>query len=266
MPTLQPFIPGGYRFIPYQFQYSGGVAADPGWRIERARFKRIVPLADGFAAVEAHLARLGRPPTALCACELRSPGQFTEAGFVAFNRHYVQQLAAWGIFRDEVNPVARSNVCPEIDPPATPSFYAFSYTVPVPPHPTLSPNWGEGRVRGPGDGGDFVAAGSGEAREGPGSYAERIIRLGDQSPAGMREKARFVLGVMEQRMAALGCSWADATATQLYTVFDIYPFLGEEIAARGAMPGGLIWHYARPPVQGLDFEVDVRGVGRELVI
>jgi hypothetical protein len=26
------------------------------------------------------------------------------------------------------------------------------------------------------------------------------------------------------------------------------------------------WHFARPPVQGLDFEVDVRGVARELVI
>jgi hypothetical protein len=26
-----------------------------------------------------------------------------------FNRHYVERLAAWGIFREEVNPVARSN-------------------------------------------------------------------------------------------------------------------------------------------------------------
>jgi hypothetical protein len=26
------------------------------------------------------------------------------------------------------------------------------------------------------------------------------------------------------------------------------------------------WHFARPPVQGLDFEVDVRGVSHELVI
>ena len=78
------------------------------------------PLADGFDAIEAHLAGIGRPPTAFCACELRSPAQFTDAGFVAFNRHYVERLAAWGIFRDEVNPVARSNVCPEIDPPATP--------------------------------------------------------------------------------------------------------------------------------------------------
>ena len=247
MPTTELFAPGNYRFMPYQFQYSGGAVAEPGYRVERARFARLLPLADGFAAIEAHLARLGRPPTALCACELRSPGQFSEAGFIAFNRHYVQQLAAWGIFRDEVNPIARSNVCPEIGAPAAPSFYAFSYTV-------------------PGGEGGFVAAGSGEAREGPGSYAERIVRLGDQSPAGMRDKARCVLGVMEERMGALGRGWADVTATQLYTVFPVHSFLADEFVARGALAGGLIWHFARPPVEGLDFEVDVRGVSRELVI
>ena len=130
MPTVQPFPAGGYRFIIHQFQYSGGVAAEPGFRIEHARFARPLPLAEGFDAIEAYLAGIGRSPTAFCACELRSPTQFSDAGFVAFNRHYVERLAAWGIFRDEVNPVARSNVCPEIDPPATPSFYAFSYTVP----------------------------------------------------------------------------------------------------------------------------------------
>jgi hypothetical protein len=32
------------------------------------------------------------------------------------------------------------------------------------------------------------------------------------------------------------------------------------------MSGGLTWHFARPPVQGLDFEVDVCGVSHELVI
>jgi hypothetical protein len=84
----------------------------------------------GCDAIEGYLGGVGRPPAALCACELRSPAQFTDAGFVAFNRHYVERLAACGIFRDEVNPVARSNFCPEIDPPATPSFYALSYTVP----------------------------------------------------------------------------------------------------------------------------------------
>src|SRR5215472_5812739 len=72
MPTVQPFPAGGYRFISHQFQYSGGVAAEPGFRIERARFARSLPLADGFDAVEAYLAGIGRPATAFCACELRS--------------------------------------------------------------------------------------------------------------------------------------------------------------------------------------------------
>src|SRR5215203_2409972 len=206
MPTVEPFAPGGYRFITHAFQYSGGVAAEPGFRIERARFARPVPLDQGFDAIEAYLARLGRPPTAFCACELRSPAQFTEAGFVAFNRHYVQRLEAWGIFRDDLKPVARSNVCPEIDPPATPSFYAFSYTVPSDAEAVPS----------------FVCAGSGEARYGGESYT--VVRLGDHSPDGMREKARFVLSEMEQRMAALGFGWADVTATQVYTVFNIHPF------------------------------------------
>src|SRR5215469_16365845 len=96
MPTVQPFPAGGYRFISHQFQYSGGVAAEPGFRIERARFARPLPLAEGFDAIEAYLAGIGRSPTAFCACELRSPAQFTDAGFVAFNRHYVERLAAWG--------------------------------------------------------------------------------------------------------------------------------------------------------------------------
>jgi hypothetical protein len=248
MPSARPFAAGGYRFVPGPFQYSGGVAAEPGFRIERARFKGLVPLAAGFAAVEAYLAALGRKPTALCACELRSPRQFTEAGFIAFNRTYVERLSEWGIFRDEVNPVARSNVCPEIDPPGAPSFYAFSYTV-------------------PGDGSGFVAAGSGEARgESSGSYADRIVRLGDTSPDAMREKARYVLGEMERRMAALGFGWADVTTTQLYSVYDIHSLLADEIVTRGAAPAGLTWHYARPPVEGLDLEIDVRGVSRELVI
>ena len=206
MTNVVPFEPGGYRFIEHAFQYSGGVAAEPGFAIKRVRLARMLPLAEGFDAIEAHLRRRGRPPGAFCACELRSPAQFTDAGFVAFNRHYVQRLEGWGIFRDEVNPVARSNVCPEIGPPATPSLYAFCYTVPA--------EADYARI-------DFVAAGSGEADGAPGPYAERIVRYGDTSPDGLREKARFVLGAMEQRMAALGRSWTDVSATQLYTVFDL---------------------------------------------
>jgi hypothetical protein len=246
MLETQVFQAGNYRFISHAFQYSGGVEALTGYAIERVRFAKLLPLAEGFAAAEAHMARIGRPPTSFCACELRSPGQFTDQGFIDFNRHYVQQLAAWGIFHDEVNPVARSNVCPEIDPPKEPSFYSFSYTVPG--------------VQG------FVVAGSGEAGGAEGPYGPRIIRLGDQSPAGMRDKARFVLGAMEERMGALGKSWGDVTETQLYTIFEIHPHFADEFIRRGATPGGLTWHYCRPPVQGLDYEIDVRGVTKELVI
>jgi hypothetical protein len=81
------------------------------------------------------------------------------------------------------------------------------------------------------------------------SYAGRVIRHGDQSAEAMREKALFVLGAMEQRMAALGFGWTDITATQVYTLFEIHPFLADEIVRRGAMSGGLTWHFARPPVQ-----------------
>src|SRR5262249_8454732 len=79
-------------------------------------------------------------------------------------------------------------------------------------------------------------------------------------------RKRLVLRAMEQRMAALGFGWADVTATQVYTIFEIHPLLTDEFVRRGAMSGGLVWHFARSPVQGLDFEVDVRGVAHELVI
>src|SRR5260370_24894852 len=115
--SVQPFAAGGYRFMPHAFQYSGGVVAEPGFAIERARFRRPLPLAEGFDAIESYLAKLGRPPTAFCACELRSPAQFTEQGFIDFNRHYVRRLDAWGIFRNELDPAARSTGWPETDPP-----------------------------------------------------------------------------------------------------------------------------------------------------
>jgi hypothetical protein len=250
MGTTAAFAPGGFRYIPAVFQYSGGVAAEPGFRIERARFRRPVPIAEGFAAIEARLRALNRPLTAFCACELRSPAPFTEAGFEAFNRSYVEPLARWGLFRDGVNPVARSNVCPAVNPPAEPSFHAFAYTV----------------LAGPAQRATFAVAGSGEAPEGRGSYRDHIIARGDTSPAGLRTKAQWVLGEMERRMAALGATWDDATAVQLYTVHDPHPFIADEIAARGAMAAGLTWHFCRPPVVELDYEMDVRGIEQEYVL
>lgn len=235
---------GGYRYIPFAFQYSGGVAALPGYRIERVEFARPLPLAAGFAWIENYLGSLGVPLPGFCACELRSPAQFTDAGFIAFNRQYTQTLKRWGVMHDdEDNPVARSNVIPAMHKPAEPSFHAFCFARPA-----------------DGTSGSFVIAGSGEASDGPASYSERTVRYGDTSPGAMREKAVFVLGRMEERMAALGLAWADTTATQVYTVHDLHSYLGDEIVQRGAAQHGLLWHFARPPVEGLEYEMDCRGV------
>jgi hypothetical protein len=239
----------GYRYIPGPFQYSNGVAAQPGYAIERVRFANLVPLAEGFRRIEAFLRDAGRRLTALCACELRSPAQFTDAGFIAFNRDYVGVLERWGIMVNDRNPVARSNVCPLIDPPTMPSFHAFCYATPV---ADAAPS--------------FVTAGSGEAREGTGPYRDKIIRYGDTDPEAMAEKARFVLSVMESRMAGLGATWLSTTGVQVYTVHDLHSYLGAEIVARGAARHGLTWHYSRPPVIGLEYEMDCRGLASERVV
>jgi hypothetical protein len=234
----------GYRYVPYAFQYSGGVEALPGHQIERVVFSKPLPLATGFDWIERYLGGEGVPLTAFCACELRSPGQFTEQGFIDFNRHYTGTLLRWGVMKTaDDNPVARSNVIPPIHGPSEPSFYAFCFARPV-----------------AGASGSFVIAGSGEAGDGPAPYAERIVRYGEVSPDAMRDKAVFVLGRMEERMAALGKSWADCTATQVYSVHDVHGHLAEEIVERGAARHGLVWHYARPPVQGLEYELDCRSV------
>ena len=47
---------------------------------------------------------------------------------------------------------------------------------------------------------------------------------------------------MADRMAALGVGWAEASATQVYTVYDLHPFFADEIVARGAAKAGLTWY------------------------
>jgi hypothetical protein len=244
------FAPGGYSYIPAVFQYSSGVAANDGFELERARFMRPVPLAEGFAAVERHLQAIGRPITAFAQCELRSPTPFTEQGFVEFNKHYVTTLERWGIYKDGVNPVARTNVCPAYNKPPAPSMLAFTYTIPV-ARPVRR---------------TFMLAGGGDARIGSESYRERIVRSADTSPEGLRERVIVVVEEMERRLGLLGFGWPDAVSTQAYTVHNIGHVVGEELARRGAIETGLLWTFARPPVIGVEYEMDVRGTARELIL
>ncbi|MDB5619149.1 hypothetical protein [Tardiphaga sp.] len=245
------FAAGNYRYIPAGFQFSSGVAAHADFEIERVRFDKLVPLADGFSLIADYILGAGRPLTALCACELRSPAAVDSDGFRAFNQHYVKTLVEWGIYdgTSDNNPVARSNVCPEIDPPTEPSFYAFSFTRPM-----------------LGARPSCVISGGGEVRGGPGSFVERLVRYRDLSPEGWQEKVNFTVRSITQRLEALGFAWSDTTGTQVYTVHDFHALVVDELVRQGAAHAGLNWHFARPPVLDMEFEIDTRRVMREFVI
>jgi hypothetical protein len=242
-------VPSGqYRFLPGIAPYSSGVAAMPGHEIVHVTLRGPVPWRDGFALIDRHLREERRSRAALCAIALRSPRPFTFEGFTQFNAGYRAMLEAWGLLIDGANPIARTNVAPLTAAPREPSLYAFAYTVPAAtPRPT------------------FVVAGSGEVVE---LAAERIVRRGETSPDAIREKAAFVMGVMQTRLRGLAADWSDVTAIDVYTPHPIEPFVRDVLlgAAGPAAIHGVRWYPSHPPIIGLEYEMDMRGVARELVL
>ena len=147
-----PLIPhpqGDYLFLPGISPYSCGVVSAPGFEIAHVTFRRPIAYRRIFDLIEQHLKDQGRPKAALCGIELRSPRPFTFSGFAEFNAGYAKILEDWGLFVDGINPVARTNVAPEVDPPSEPVLFGFSYTRPC--DPSLSTNlrglgrWGAAR-------------------------------------------------------------------------------------------------------------------------
>jgi hypothetical protein len=241
---------GGYSFLRGGSAYSAGVAAAPGFTIEHVRLARTVPLMAGFALVEKHVRAAGRPLAALCAIALRSPEPFSFNGFKEFNAVYAGVLKSWELMVDGINPVARTNVAPAVDPPSEPSLYSFAYTVPS----EGAPN-------------SFVVAGAGELPEGSAS-PDDVVRRGETSPDAMAEKTRCVLGLMEGRLRGLGASWNQVTSTNIYTVHDVNALLAAEVLPRIGPAGqnGVTWHYTRPPIISIEYEMDLFGGTRETVI
>jgi hypothetical protein len=246
---LIPNPPGDYSFLKGIAPYSGGIVANAGFEIERARLAKPLPIADAFARVDAHLASMSRPSQALCGMELRSPRPFTFEGFSAFNADYVRFLEKRNILVDGLNPVARTNVAPTIDTPSHPIVYAFSYTVPT----------REDRRT-------LVVAGSGELPEGS-LDPSQIVRSGEISSGALGEKARFVLGLMNDRVLGLGANWDEVNVVNVYTVHDIAPhFTSLIVPQTGNAHHGITWHCARPPIVNIEYEMDVRGCAREIVL
>ena len=249
-PSAREVPGGGYRFLPGIAPFSSGAAASPGHQVVHATLRAPVPWREGFVLIDRYLRAEGRPRAALCAIELRSPAPFSFAGFDGFNAGYQALLAEWKLLVDGENPIARTNVAPIGGAPAEPSLYGFGYTVP-------------GESARP----TFIVAGAGEMRD-RGVGAEGIVRHGETSADAMREKAAHVMGTMQARLRGLGVGWADVTTIDIYTAQPIESFVADVVLrpAGAAAIHGVRWFPSRPPITGLEYEMDLRGVAREVVV
>lgn len=241
---------GNYSFLKGIGPYSAGVVATANFTIEHVKLSRPVPWKAGFDQVDARLRALGRPRHALCAMALRSPKPFSFTGFNEFNAGYVDVLKSWDLMIDGVNPVGRTNVAPELNPPSEPSLYSFAYTVPAPHAPP-----------------SFVVAGAGELPEGS-LDPHDVVRKGETTHDALAAKARFVLGLMDGRVRGLGVTWDQVTVTNIYTVHDVNALLTTVIlpSIGGAKQHGITWNYTRPPIVSIEYEMDLRGCAREMII
>jgi hypothetical protein len=232
---------GNYRFLPGAVAppFCRAVVADPGFEIVRAEFDRPPPWREGFARVEAHLAALGRPRQALCAVELRCAHPYTPEGFAQFNLGYADLLREWGLFVEDRSSTTRTNVAPEPGPPAEQVMFAFAYTVPAPDAPS-----------------SFVLAGA----------TEGSVRAGESSPDALAAKTAAVVDELGGRLAELGLEWSAVGQVAIYTAHDALAVVQAALLPRlgQAAVHGLRWFPSRPPIVGLEMEIDARRVRQEL--
>ena len=234
---LSQFAAGSYRFIDAPGRpFSAGVVADRGFDLVHAVFFRPVPLAAGLEAARGHVESAGRPGTALAAFELRIPEPLSREGFDAFNEPYVERMAALGLRGGDSWVTARTNVAPTTAPVGEPSLYAFAYTVP-----------GGGRSMPA-----FRLSGATETRR-DGSATDRL---------------RSIVEELTGRMAELGVSWEASTAINVYGAAGATGAAVDEVAADLGPAGlhGITWFPSLPPLREFEFEIDVRGVGTEILL
>lgn len=253
--TLTESLEGGYAFLPASATYSAGAIASPGFGLSHVVFRRPLPLADGFDAMRAYLAVTGRPMAAVCGIEVRIDMPLTWDGFGDFNKGYIALLQQHGLHMGGKAPAVRTNVAPlpTSIAPQQPSIYAFTHTLPI---DTNSVN--------------YIIAGQGESGKAPEGRPPRegIVRLGDTSSDAMREKAAYCVAAANDIMGRLGVRWADASATNVYTAHPYHTFLDEVVlsAMGSSVIHGVHWHYSRPPIEEIEFEIDARNVAQEIML
>jgi hypothetical protein len=241
---------GNYRFLTGIAPYSSSVVAQPGYALVRAQFAAPLPLQQGFDAIASYLSAQGRPRQSLCAMELRIPEPLSFEGFIEFNSGYRTTLADWDILLGKYNPVARTNVSPAVAAPAVPSIYAFTFTVPAP-----------GALAEP----SFVVAGAGDLRDQADLTPAAIVRPGETSHDALLEKAHIVMDVMSERLQGVGVDWPQVSTVNLYTVHSLDHFLEPVLFPKLGPVAlhGVHWYYSRPPIAGLEYEMDLRHVAAD---
>jgi hypothetical protein len=241
---------GNYCFLKGIGPYSAAVIAAPGYEIVHATLTTPLPLQSGFQSMAQHLAKIGRPMQAACAVELLSPSQFSFENFATFNLGYQAMLADADMLVDGLTPVARTNIAPKLSPPSEPSVSGFSYTVSRTHHEAAR---------------TFVVAGASELA-GIELNAQAIVRPNDVSSSAMYEKMDHVMRCMTERLNGLGVGWNQVNAIGVYTLQEP-SWLWRRITlgdSASAVRHGVRCHYAQPPIQGLEFEMDVRSVHVEV--
>ena len=246
---------GGYAFLPGISPYSAGVRAAPGHLIRRFSLRRSLPWRAGFSVIDGVLAGEGRPSQALCSIELRCPEPASFDGFGSFNDDYRGALADRGILLDDggVNPVARTNVAPGLDPPTETHLHAFGFTVPDSDSATRRRD-AAGPV-------SFIVSGAGDLHDQADLRPETIV--GGAAPWAESGSARAtaVLDEIDQRLSGLGLTWAETDSVAVYSTEAVTTVLEPVVFARlgVAQHRGVQLYLAQPPIAGLLFEMDARG-------
>jgi hypothetical protein len=65
-------------------------------------------------------------------------------------------------------------------------------------------------------------------------------------------------------LARLASAGRTRRIPKFYTVFEVHSYLADDLVRRGANQG-FTWHFCRPPIIGLEFEMDCRGIETEHV-
>ncbi len=237
---------GAYRILPGGAAFCSGVIPYQGYEIVRVLLRPWIPLEQGYGFIESYLKSVGRPIQAFCGIELRVTAPLAMKDWSSFNVPYLAQLRKWGLIFGDQSGVCRSNIALALLPPTTTSLCAFTYTA-----PTSAKNK------------TFFLSGQADI-----DASGRAIAEGDVGPAAMQRRARYTIDTVGATLAKLGASWQETTQVAFFHVHDI-PDLWEAnlLGSLGeALNRGVLVYRARPPIAGLEVELEARAVRQEIVV